>query len=369
MVSAVEEKQRGSDLIRRLVQGSILIGLIALTAWNLTRTDALREAIASYPPLDRDDIGALRLSLRRATDHLSRRPNDPRAALVAARCLSRLRYNELAERYYEIAEKGGSLGLNDLRARAECLTNARQLEKAVAVEEAILRFDPNDALALRRLGGIRFGQKRYDEAIQLAERLTKVADSEVTGWLMLGTVYQEKLLAKQAADAYERVLRLDPDLSKLGNLPTDLFWSDYTESMLMAGEGRAALARKALEDAIKMRESGVLWDLLGRAYQEESAENSMEQAERCYRKAIMIDPKLAAPWKHLGILRSVSHPKDALEMLEQANALAPNDVQTIHHLGLIHNRLGHKDQAKTYMERAAALRTKEKPKGGMGEMP
>ena len=49
-----------------------------------------------------------------------------------------------------------------------------------------------------------------------------------------------------------------------------------------------------------------------------------------------------------------------------ADALGPNDVQTLHHLGLIHNRLGHNVQAKDYMKRAAEARSKLKLKGGMG---
>ena len=109
---------------------------------------------------------------------------------------------------------------------------------AAAVDEAILRLDPDDAVALRRLGGTRFAQQRYEEAAQLAKRLVKIPGSEETGWLLLGSVYQEKLRADDAADAYEQVLKIDPELSKLGGLPTDMFWSDYTESMLMAAGGR-----------------------------------------------------------------------------------------------------------------------------------
>lgn len=369
MTIAGQEQRNAHVSIAGWLASGLFMGLVILTGWNLSRTDALAEAVRSYPPSDREDIGALRLSLRRAMDHLAYRPRDPRAALLAARCLSRLHYDALADPYFEMADKSEPLGLNDLRARAECLTNARQLEKAISVEEAILRLDPNDALALRRLGATRFGQKRYDEALSLAKRLKKIPGSEETGWLMLGSIYQEKLLAKQAADAYQQVLRLDPDLTGLGGLPTDLFWSDYTDSMLMAGEGRAAIARKTLERAIELQESAVLWDLIGRSYQEESAENSTREAERCYRQALRIDPRLASAWKHLGILRSIEHPRESLEMLERAESLSPKDVQTLHQLGLIHNRLGQTGRAKLYMRRAAAIRAEQKPKGGMGEAP
>ena len=71
MVATVEETPKRSNRVRWFVQGAILIGLIGLTVWNLTRANALHEAIASYPPANQDDIGALRLTLRRATDRLA----------------------------------------------------------------------------------------------------------------------------------------------------------------------------------------------------------------------------------------------------------------------------------------------------------
>src|SRR5262249_9536445 len=79
---------------RSLLIAVVLLGLSLLTAWNLTRSDALGEARRA------EARGDLAEGLQRALDHLVRQPWSHEAALVAARCLSRLDYADEAEEYY-----------------------------------------------------------------------------------------------------------------------------------------------------------------------------------------------------------------------------------------------------------------------------
>src|SRR5689334_13166296 len=87
----------------------LLVGLLALTAWNVTRSAALARARQAYAR------GELVPCLEAALDHLQRRPWSSEAALLAARCLSRLDYASAAEVYYE---RAGRLSLGDAQIRA-----------------------------------------------------------------------------------------------------------------------------------------------------------------------------------------------------------------------------------------------------------
>jgi len=95
----------------RIFLGSLILltGLLALTAWNVTRSEALGQARQAYAR------GELTTCVRYSLDHLERRPWSREAALLAARCLSRLDFADAAEPYLRARR----------RARPERLTNPR----------------------------------------------------------------------------------------------------------------------------------------------------------------------------------------------------------------------------------------------------
>ena len=102
---------------------------IALTAWNLTRSDALVAARQAYT---RGELGSC---LQHALDHLDRHPWSREAVLLAARCLSQLDYAEAAEAYYK---RAGGLDLNDLQIRAFGLVRGNHRQRAIEAYEQIL---------------------------------------------------------------------------------------------------------------------------------------------------------------------------------------------------------------------------------------
>src|SRR5262249_60168161 len=97
-------RSRPGVRMRALSFVSILIALSVGTAWNVTRSEALAEAERAYARVELVDC------LQHALDHLERRPWSRDAALLAARCLSRLDYADQAEPYYR---RAGRLSLND----------------------------------------------------------------------------------------------------------------------------------------------------------------------------------------------------------------------------------------------------------------
>src|SRR3954468_1605627 len=120
-----------------------IASLLAFTAWNVTRSDALEEALAACR---RGDFAT---GLGKAEDHLDRRPWSREAARIAALCLSRLDFPDQAEGYYR---RAGELGLDDLHVRAYGLVRGNRRQQAEEAYRQILSSRPEDLLTLRRLG-------------------------------------------------------------------------------------------------------------------------------------------------------------------------------------------------------------------------
>src|SRR4051794_23479791 len=204
-----------------------IASLLAFTAWNVTRSNALEEALAAYR---RGDFAA---GLGRAEDHLDRRPWSREASRVSALCLSRLDFPDQAEGHYR---RAGELDLDDLHTRAYGLVRGNRRQQAEEAYRQILSARPDDPLALRRLGAELITMMRWAEALELARKLSRLPDGEVDGYSMIGAI-QHHDDKEAAAAAYRKVLEIDPDLRRLPSAPEfrKVFWTQLTEDLLAIG--------------------------------------------------------------------------------------------------------------------------------------
>ena len=138
-------KSRPGRRSRTLLVLTILTALASSTVWNVTRSEALTEAERACARVD------LAGCLQHALDHLERRPWSRDAALLAARCLSRLDYAEQAEAYYR---RAGTLSLQDQQIRAFGLVRGPHPERAIPAYREILRIAPDKVTAMRRLAAV-----------------------------------------------------------------------------------------------------------------------------------------------------------------------------------------------------------------------
>jgi len=330
----------------------LLSGLLIFTLWRATHSTALAEARRAY------DRHYLTPALRWALDHLDRRPFSHDAAVLAARCLSDLDYGTAAEAYYQRASWTGTLSLDDLHHRAYGLVRANARLESIKVYEEILRVRPDDALALRRLATVYYSMKAYVPSKALAEKLTRLPDAAEVGICLLGTIHHEVHHLKQAVDAYEQVLTLDPTLSRMP-LPATLFWSEYTEDLITLG--RAAEARRLLLSALASRDEPMLHFLLARA---ERARGDFEAAEACCNRAVEKDPTLREAWVLLGQLALPKRePRKAVACLNRALALSPDDFETNYGLSIAYRLIGDVAAADRFARKVERLRSTESPPG------
>jgi tetratricopeptide (TPR) repeat protein len=304
----------------------VLIGLLILTAWNVTRSDELLEARRAYTR------GDLAPCLEHALNHLGRQPWSREAALLSARCLSRLEYAEDAEPYYR---RAGHLELNDAQIRAYGLARGPHPEHSIPAYNAILARWPDNVTALRRLAAVLLAQNDTEQLLKLADRLGEISSGAVIGQTLRGVVYHNDKNPQQAVAAFERVLELDPELREMP-LSRGLFWSHLADDLVTCG--RFDEAGRYLSQALVGNPDAYLMNRLGHVY---FLQGSLNEAERCFRQAVEWDPSAYAPWLELAKLALQRQEREeALKDLNRARLLAPQQYSVLYSLALVYRQLG-----------------------------
>jgi tetratricopeptide (TPR) repeat protein len=325
----------------------LVLGLFGLTAWNLTRSTALADAQRAY---GRGDLVGC---LGRALDHLDRRPYSRDAALLAARCLSRLDYSGEAETYYR---RGGSLLLGDLQIRAYGLARGPDPERAIPAFQEILDRSPENITALRRLAAVLLAQNDTKQLLALSERLGRIKGGEVVGLMLRGVVHHNDKNPQQAVAAFEKVLELDPELTQMPAARA-LFWNHLTDDL--ASSGRLDDAARYLSQLLKTSPNARLMDRLGQTF---FLQGELDQAERCFRQAAEWDPAAYRPRVQLAqVALQRREPARALEHLNQARQLAPREYDVLYTLASVYRQLGRAAEADRIQEAIRELRQAPAP--------
>jgi tetratricopeptide (TPR) repeat protein len=323
--------------------GLIATGLLAALAWSEFHPAALAEAEAAYRR------NKLETALHLAEGHLARRPFSRSAALLAARCLSRLGRPDQAEPYYQ---KAAPLDYQDEHIRAFALVLENRREPAIRAYQAILARWPADVLALSRMAAVLISESRWADVLEAAQRLIQIPDGAVIGYTLAGVVHHNTRDAELAVFAFDRVLALDPKLQRMPLKPRAQFWTDYGHNLLQVG--RWAEARRHLHRALEEGDDAKVADLLGQSYYLEGA---LDDAEQCWRLALQWDPNRSGTWWRLGKLElQRGRPAAAIEPLRRATALEPRAVGPLYSLGLAYRGLGRREESDRVLEQARRLR-------------
>ena len=171
--------------------------------------------------------------MRIALGQLKSQPRDRRAALLAARCLTRLGFHGPAEEHFRAAGHLAS-GLDDLQDRAFGLVQNGRPERAAELYRDILARWPDDILALKRLSAAYMSLKQWKRVLDVADRLIAVQGGEVSGQTLAGIAHHELKHYDQAVAAGDRVLALDPELKEMP-LPHGLFWNNLALDLMAVG--------------------------------------------------------------------------------------------------------------------------------------
>jgi tetratricopeptide (TPR) repeat protein len=313
-----------------------------VTAWNLTRSEALTEAERAYARVDL--VGCL----QHALDHLERRPWSRDAALLAARCLSRLDYADQAEAYYR---RAGRLSLQDQQVRAYGLVRGPHPGRAIPAYREILQVAPDNVTAMRRLAAVLLAQNDKDQLLELADQLARVPSGEVIGAMLRGTVYHNDQNPQRAVEAFERVLQLDPELREMP-ASRPLFWKQLTADLVECG--RIEDAGRYLNQALALGPDAELLNRLGHT---QFLRGDLDEAERCFRQAAEAAPDYYGPHLNLAKLALQRRRQDeARRELNLARLLAPRQYGVLYSLALLYRQLGQTAEADRVQEEITEVR-------------
>jgi tetratricopeptide (TPR) repeat protein len=327
---------------RRVVFLLLPVFALVLTAWNVTRSDAIVAARQAY---FREDFA---VGLARALEHLDKQPWSHEAALIAANCLSRLDYSAEAAPYYRLA---GRLELSDLQVRAFYLARGPRPELAIPAFDEILARSPENVTALSRLAAVLLAQKQTGELLRLADRLERTANGSVIGATLRAVVHHDDRNPQQAVAAFEHVLELDPELREMP-LPPELFWGQFADDLV--GVGRIEDASRFLAGAVAKKPHPSLVNLLGETY---FRRREFEDAERCFQQAADMAPNDYRAYLNLGKLAVSRHDQaEALRQLNRARALSPRQYTVLYTLSLVYSQLGRKAEADQLQQTLKRLR-------------
>ncbi len=316
---------------------------------------ALREFIKLNPDADK-----LRLALGQLLESRER-PED-----------AKLAYQGLAERSPKSAE-----GLNARGRIVAIEIRAGKLDVAAGLIEKILADAPDDPGALLYRAGLRFQDKKFDEAIaDLRLVLRKEADNE-RALLLLGQAYVQKGDRTLAKDTYRRVLEVNarsPEgLQQLAALhamdkefpeaeellrkqielkPEDPLASGRLVEVLMAQGKTDKAEAEARRLAGLTGQQGVGDFALGRVLAQKKDYSGAAEAFRKSSAARKNDP---LPLE--GLVRSLlaaGKPNDAIAVLNEQLGNADNELFAKFLLGGIYGGQGDPDKAVSYLEEVVA---------------
>jgi len=316
--------------------------MAAGTFWNLSRSSGLEDAERA------STLGDFETCLARALDHLDRNPWSQRAALLAARCLSRLDRVEQAEIYYR---RAGKLDLPDLQLRAYAIARGPHPAQAVAAFKEILERSPNQVSAMRRLAAVELALSDRAALKELADRLDRAPEGQVLGATLRGVVHHNEKNHELACEDFLKVLKIDPELKEMP-LPRAFFFGQLAEDLIASG--RIDEAREQLLKAVAIRPEASLFNWIGHCY---LLQGKLDEASDFFHKAVEADPTLHGAWVNLGKLElQRNRPEKALAALERARSITPNSYAVLYNLSVIYRRLGKPDQAEIVQNALRELR-------------
>lgn len=140
------------------------------------------------------------------------------------------------------------------------------------------------------------------------------------------------------------------------------------EAALLKEAGQNEVARQVLLDALQQlkEQPDLMYDLAMLA----EARNDLDEMEKYLRRLIVIAPQSQHAYNALGYSLADRNIKldEALQLIQKANELAPDDPYILDSLGWVKFRLGRHDEAEQVLRRAFELRADAEIAAHLGEV-
>jgi tetratricopeptide (TPR) repeat protein len=334
----------------------------------------------------------LDLAVEAAGRALELRPEWEQAALFKAGILVSQKESVKAQKFYEeyLARQPGSARIRLNYARY--LVDLKQWEKAREQFLLVMRDSPEDADAAYAVGLLSLQTQRLDEAEQFLKTALRLRPDNQQARIYLGQVAEERKDYEEAERWYGEVApgeryfeaqtRLGVVIAKQGDLERARkhlhairYTSNAQRAQLVLAEEQILREAKQYEEAL-----GVLNDTLealpddkdllyARALIAERLD-LVDIAERDLRAILARDSDNAQALNALGytLADRTDRYQEALDLIQRALALKPDDPFILDSMGWVQYRLGNNAEAIHYLNRALKIRNDAEISAHLGEV-
>jgi eukaryotic-like serine/threonine-protein kinase len=220
-------------------------------------------------------------------------------------------------------------------------------EAEKAFQKAVTLY-PGYWVAHDALGAFYYRRARYEEATRELEQAIDLAPDNPTGYSSLGGIYISMGRYEEAIVMLEKAITIRPTYDALANL-----------GMAYYNLRRFDEAVRTFEKAITFPDADcATFTTLARSYywapgRRGNARAAFKRSIQVCRDRLGINPR--DPDAHLLLAYNhamLDETDETLAQLEEALSLRPTDPEYMFFAGLIHNRLGHRNRALDWLERA-----------------
>jgi tetratricopeptide (TPR) repeat protein len=345
---AVRRRSRRSPGIR-LLKALVFIALLsggAIGAALWWEDRPLREIESA---LGRREFS---LALELADRFLKESPSQTRALDQKARALAGLGRWIDAERLFE---QNGPVSTESQHAWAKALLHQQRWSEALPLLLELNRQLPSDADVLHEMASCQGQLGFFDQAIDAAERLTKIPAHGRRGRVLLGTLHYRRSNNRLAIQAWAPLFNEQSTFDDLQLTPGELL---LAYGRVLLDDGRPAEALPRLEQAVVADASDDACLALAEA--RESLGNR-EGAVEMWAKVVARAPGNREARE--GLARAALEKRNAREALEWLDPLLEKDgirSSTAHLAQRAATLSGDKDSAARWEQRAVTLRERER---------
>lgn len=226
--------------------------------------------------------GDAKYAMYLVTRVLQRNPNNTRALAIQARGFVDLGYSEDA---IKIFDHIGAASAEDTHALAKAFMMRQEWSSAEPLLIRVLQITPNDADVLYELTSCQMRLGRFKEALENAQLFRQASGQFARADLLIGSTYGAMRNYHEAAKAFERVFKKEPEGKNL-QISSAEFFLRYGRVLMELGRPQDALMPLKLSAA--GQENGEVFVLLGDAA---SQLGKPKNAVAAWKKAVEVDPK------------------------------------------------------------------------------
>jgi serine/threonine-protein kinase len=257
------------------------------------------------------------------------------------------KYEEAVQQFQRAVE----LDPNDDSAIGYLADAYQKLGNPTAAEvtyKKAIALRPNYWAVYNWLGIFYAGQARYSEAADMFKKLIELAPDNYVGYTNLGGIYLYQGLYSKAVEALKHSIDLRPSAFAYSNLGAGYFWLH-----------RFPEAVESFQHALSLDDHSPLnWGNLADALywapgQRAEAGPAYQKAVALARAKLEVNPRDAMAVAYVAEYSAMLDEKQsAIENVQRALLLAPNDPEVMFRAALVYNRFGDKQETLAWLSKS-----------------